>query len=80
MSSASASLQWTKAAACGATYHCVLVAPDGDMIAIGDSKSPSDVLRYTIPEFAAFLDGVKKGEFDHLLIPRQRTESAPSLA
>ncbi|MGO4429065.1 DUF397 domain-containing protein, partial [Streptomyces sp. MCAF7] len=34
----------------------------------GDSKRPDrPELRYTPSEFAAFVQGVKAGEFDHLL-------------
>jgi Domain of unknown function (DUF397) len=63
--------QWIKASSC-ATYHCVELACDGDMIAMRDSKNPTAVQRYTCAEFAAFLDGAKKGEFDSLLVPQRR--------
>ncbi|MEU0808081.1 DUF397 domain-containing protein [Streptomyces sp. NPDC005970] len=37
-------------------------------VAIGDSKRPHrPELRYSPSEFAAFIQGVKAGEFDHLL-------------
>jgi hypothetical protein len=39
----------------------------GDAIEVRDSKDPDGaVLRYTSAEWAAWLDGAKKGEFDHL--------------
>lgn len=62
-------MQWTKAKASG-DGACVEVAPlpDGG-VAVKDSKQGHDgpILAYTSREFAAFLDGAKKGEFDHLI-------------
>lgn len=48
---------------------CVEVArAPADMIAVRDSKDrDGPVLRYTAAEWDAFLDGVKRGEFDDLL-------------
>ncbi|MEO3765235.1 DUF397 domain-containing protein [Streptomyces sp. B5E4] len=60
---------WTKATASGDNGACVELAPAGDgWIALRDSKN-LDVppLLYTRAELAAFLDGAKSGEFDHLL-------------
>jgi hypothetical protein len=37
------------------------------MIALRDSKNPAIQLFYTRTEIAAFLDGAKRGEFDHLV-------------
>lgn len=57
---------WRKASASGANGNCVEVAPlaDGGM-AVRDSKKPGDsTLFFTKGEWAAFLDGVQKGEFD----------------
>jgi hypothetical protein len=45
----------------------VELAVDQEFILLRDSKDPDTVLRYTRPELAAFLDGAKRGEFDHLL-------------
>jgi hypothetical protein len=40
------------------------------MILLRDSKHPAaPPFRYTMREMAAFIDGAKKGEFDHLLYP-----------
>lgn len=62
------SLTWTKATASSDQGACVelAAAPDG-WIALRDSKNP-DVppLMYTRRELAAFIDGARKGEFDHL--------------
>ena len=60
-------LPWRKASASGAN-GCVELAPlpDGG-VAIRDSKDPhSPILGFTRQEWVAFLDGMGKGEFDHL--------------
>lgn len=64
---------WQKATMSQALNACVEVAsdPDGDAVWIRDSKEPAVVQRYTRQEFACFLDGAKRGEFDHLIAPRQ---------
>lgn len=61
-------LDWRKAAASGAN-GCVEVAPlqDGG-VAVRDSKDQAGpVLSFTRREWVAFLDGMGKGEFDHLV-------------
>jgi hypothetical protein len=59
--------QWIKATRSGDDADCVEMRRDGDVIAVRDSKDKAGpVLRYTPAEFAAWLDGAKKGEFDHL--------------
>jgi hypothetical protein len=60
-------LPWRKASASG-NNGCVEVAPlpDGG-VAVRDSKDPaSPVLSFTRREWASFMDGVDKGEFNHL--------------
>lgn len=60
--------QWRRAGGC-VGGDCVEVAslPDGG-VALRNSHDPDGVsLRYTPAEWAAFLDGVKGGEFDDLL-------------
>jgi hypothetical protein len=48
--------------------NCVEVARAGDSIAVRNSRHPEgEIIVYTKAEFAAFLDGAKKGEFDDLL-------------
>ena len=45
--------------------NCVEVAPLHDGVAVRDSKDPAGpILVYTADEWAAFLDGARKGEFD----------------
>ena len=61
-------LPWRKARKSG-QGGCVEVAPAAaGLIAVRDSKDPDGpVLLYTPLEWDAFLDGVKRGEFDDLL-------------
>jgi Domain of unknown function (DUF397) len=62
-----AALDWRKATASGAN-GCVELAPlpDGG-VAVRDSKEPSGpVLSFSRHEWVSFLDGLGKGEFDHL--------------
>jgi hypothetical protein len=61
-------LTWQKAARSQAAGYCVEVARCEDRVAVRDSKSPElGALLYTKAEFAAFVDGCRRGEFDHLL-------------
>jgi len=54
----------------GGNNGCIEVSPLRDGIALRDSKDPEGpVLTYTHHEWSAFLDGAKKGEFDHLTRP-----------
>lgn len=62
-------LHWIKARSSLAANACVELALDGDLIALRNSRKPNDVHRYSPAEFAAFLDGARRGEFDHLLDP-----------
>jgi hypothetical protein len=61
-------LDWIKASRSYGLGDCVELATDGDMIALRDSKNPAQPhLRFTRSEMAAFIDGARRGEFDHLL-------------
>jgi hypothetical protein len=58
---------WIKASASQPNdYDCVeLAALEGGGVAVRSSRHPeAGILRYTRSEWAAFLDGAKKGEFD----------------
>lgn len=67
--SSNSDLSWRKATRSVATGQCVEVAQlHRGGVAVRDSKDPhGPVLIYTGPEWAAFLDGAKKGEFDDLV-------------
>jgi Domain of unknown function (DUF397) len=58
---------WRTAIASGGT-GCVQVRSDNGMVLVGDSKNPGPVLSYTPREWAAFIDGVKKSEFDEFAL------------
>lgn len=63
------STEWVKASASGGNGgNCVEQRRSGEAIEVRDSKDRSGpVLRFTPAEFAAWLDGAKRGEFDHLI-------------
>lgn len=59
-------LSWHVARTCNAGT-CVAVATNGHEFFIGDSKSvDAPVLAYSRDEWRTFVDGVKRGDFDHL--------------
>jgi Domain of unknown function (DUF397) len=59
-------LPWHVARACD-VGNCVRIATNGTEFFIGDSKAPEGpVLAYTRDEWVTFLNGVKRGDFDHL--------------
>lgn len=54
-----------KASFCGHCSQCVVVAHKEDLIAVRDTKDPSNTtLSFTKDEWQAFIAGVKNGEFD----------------
>jgi Domain of unknown function (DUF397) len=59
---------WIKSSRSMAANACIELTRAGEFIALRDSKNPGIApLYYTCAEFDAFLDGAKRGEFDHLL-------------
>jgi len=63
-----ATSEWIKARRSSNGGVCVEVRRHSGMIEVRDSKDrPGPVLRFTGPEWDAFLDGARNGEFDHLL-------------
>lgn len=63
-------LEWIRSVASGSQGgNCVEVAfeEDGEGVLVRDSKNPTGwKLSFTNAEWDAFLDGVKKGEFDRV--------------
>jgi hypothetical protein len=58
---------WIKAAKSNGATNCVEMRRDGQTIQVRDSKNPTGpALSFTPGEFDAWLDGARKGEFDHL--------------
>lgn len=57
---------WRRSTVCGAGPECVEVAArPGGGAAVRDSKDPDgSVLEFTAAEWAAFLAGVRAGQFD----------------
>ncbi|MDL5157804.1 DUF397 domain-containing protein [Actinomycetospora sp. Odt1-22] len=75
-----ARLTWWKARASAAAGMCVEIAALPHGVAVRQSVTPEDgALVFSSEEFAAFLDGAKRGEFDHLVeIPAPRGTSSTS--
>jgi len=64
---------WRKAQSSIGNGACVEAACVDGMVVVRDSKNPfGAILTYTPAEWHAFLDGVKKGEFDDLADVAQR--------
>jgi hypothetical protein len=61
-------LVWVKATASAAANACLELVRFGNMIAVRGSKKPEVHLLFTQDEMAAFLTGVKAGEFDHIVV------------
>jgi hypothetical protein len=58
---------WIKAGRSESSGQCVEMRRHAGAIEVRDSKNPDGpILRYTPAEWAAWLDGARKGEFDHL--------------
>jgi len=61
---------WVKATRSGDQGDCVEMRRHGGAVEVRDSKDPDGpVLRFTAREIAAWLDGAKQAEFDHLTQP-----------
>jgi Domain of unknown function (DUF397) len=60
-------LEWRVAKRSGGG-NCIEVARAHNMIVLRHSRRPdAEMILYSMGEFEAFLDGVKRGEFDDLL-------------
>ena len=60
---------WIKASRSGDQGDCVEQRRHDGMVEVRDTKDrgTGPTLRFTAAEFAAWLDGAKRGEFDHLV-------------
>ncbi|MDQ7907824.1 DUF397 domain-containing protein [Phytohabitans sp. ZYX-F-186] len=54
---------WRKSARCE-THNCVEVAERADAVAIRNSSVPDAQLAFAHPAWAAFISGVRAGQFD----------------
>jgi len=61
--------QWIKASASGGNGDCVEMRQHNGQVQVRDTKDAGTgpTLGFTPAEFAAWLDGAKRGEFDHLI-------------
>ena len=60
-------LAWQKSSFSGATGNCVEVADTGDAVLVRNSNNiEAGTIEFTRAELAAWIDGCKAGEFDHL--------------
>ena len=61
--------EWIKATASAQSGQCVEQRRRDGVIEVRDTKDRGQgpTLRFTPAEFAAWLDGARKGEFDHLI-------------
>jgi hypothetical protein len=60
--------QWVKASKSGESGSCVEMRSHAGHVEVRDTKDQGNgpILRFTAAEFDAWLDGAKRGEFDHL--------------
>ncbi len=61
--------EWVKSSRRAQQGECVEQRRNGDAVEVRDTKDDGTgpTLRFTPAEFAAWLDGAKRGEFDHLI-------------
>ncbi|MEU1423121.1 DUF397 domain-containing protein [Kitasatospora sp. NPDC005751] len=59
--------EWQKSTFSGASNECVEVRTADGMVELRESDTGDIVVRTTPLKFAKFVQGVKAGEFDHLM-------------
>ncbi|MFD0272799.1 DUF397 domain-containing protein [Kitasatospora sp. NPDC127111] len=60
---------WQKSSYSGANADCIEVRTAEGLIELRESDDGEVIVRTTPAKFAAFLQGIKAGEFDHLANP-----------
>ena len=65
------STPWVKAEVSNDQGACIEQRLHDGMVEVRDTKDHGvgPVLRFTVAEYAAWLDGARRGEFDHLTCP-----------
>ncbi|MFH8385394.1 DUF397 domain-containing protein [Kitasatospora sp. NPDC018058] len=58
---------WQKSSYSASSDNCVEVRAIDGLIEFRESDEGDVIVRMTSPKFAAFLQGAKAGEFDHLI-------------
>jgi hypothetical protein len=61
------STEWKKSSFSAGLTACVEVRVVDGQVAVRSSRAPEQEQTHTKPEMAAFIAGVKAGEFDYLL-------------
>ncbi|MFI6849072.1 DUF397 domain-containing protein [Kitasatospora sp. NBC_00085] len=56
---------WQKSSMSGNSNQCIEVRTAGSLIEIRESDAPDAIVVTTPLKFALWLEGVKRGEFDH---------------
>ncbi|MQS13037.1 DUF397 domain-containing protein [Streptomyces kaniharaensis] len=59
------SQQWQKSSLSGESNECVEVRSIANRIEIRESDAPDSVIVTTPQKYALWIEGVKRGEFDH---------------
>jgi hypothetical protein len=58
---------WVKSSRSMGSGACIELTAHGDTVTVRNSRDHSVEIQYTRAELVAFLDGAKRGEFDHLV-------------
>jgi Domain of unknown function (DUF397) len=58
---------WVKSSFSTGMGACVALARVGGDVALRNTRDPGVILQFTQDEIAAFIDGARNGDFDHLI-------------